>query len=153
MAALSHDYHWSNCTIEHNPWEKTLQISIHLFIDDLEEALRLEDIDQLFICTEREAPDAETHIHEYLKNKFKLSANAQEVELEWIGKEITDDLTGAWCYLQVSNIEEVAQLELSYKVFLELYDDQKNVLEVILPNKPKGYFIFSKNQSTEEFNF
>lgn len=150
---FAHDYHWSNCTIEHNIHDETLQISIHLFIDDLEEALRRQGADDLFICTTKEAEGAETYVFRYLQQKFKLDVNGKSVELEWIGKEITDDLSGVWCYLLVSDIQQLEQLDLAYTVLMEIYEDQKNVLEVIQPKRSKGYFIFSRSNSFEQFTF
>ena len=130
-----------------------MQISLHLFIDDLEEALRLQGTDDLFICTAKEAEGAEAAIYRYLQEKFKLEVNQKPVDLEWIGKEMTDDLSGVWCYLLVEDIEQVDQIDLAYTVLMEMYGDQKNVLEVLLPNRPKGYFIFSKNNRSEQFTF
>jgi len=136
----THEFHISKCLIEFNEKEKALQFTLHLFIDDLEAALKLQGADELFICTEKEAETAEDYIYKYLQQKLAISLEGKEVGYTFIGKEMSEDMVAVWCYLKNS-------------ILLEAFDDQKNIISIIGPNKKKGYLLFNnaKNEETLEF--
>ena len=102
---MLHDIHLSKCLLEVNESDEAVQISMHIFIDDLEEALRRQGADNLYICTEKEAEEAETHIFDYLQAQFRIELDGQEKAYEFIGKEPSEDLMGVWCYLENSRSE------------------------------------------------
>jgi len=148
-----HDFHVSKCLVEYNEEERALQVSMHLFIDDLEEALRLQGADKLFICTELEAADAETHIRRYLEAHFRLETNGEPVAFEFLGKEISDDLAAVWCYLEVTGVGRLDQLTVTNRILTEVYDDQKNIVSVFGPEEKKGLLLFQKGKDTESVQF
>jgi len=149
----THEFHISKCLIEYNEKESALQLTVHIFIDDLEEALRQQGADKLFICTEKESEKAEGYIYKYLQQKLKISLDDKAVDFSFVGKEVSEDLVAVWCYLEVENIESFKKLYVKNNTLLETFDDQKNIISIIGPNKLKGYFLFNnaKNEETLEF--
>ncbi len=152
-AAADHDFHVSKCLVEYNEAERALQVSMHIFIDDLEEALRRQGADQLFLCTEREAANAETHLRRYLEQNFRLQANGAPAAYEFLGKEISDDLAAVWCYLEVTGIDHLEQLTVTNRILTEVYDDQKNIVSVFGPGDRKGLLLFQRGKDTESVRF
>jgi hypothetical protein len=148
-----HAFHLSKCLLEYNEREKAIQISMHIFLDDLEDALRLEGHDQLFICTKKEAPEAEQHMEAYLRKHFQLVVNGQEMNYNFLGKEASDDLMGAWCYIEVENIQQLQELEVKNSILMELFDDQKNVVHLVGPNQKRGVLLFQKGRDREKIAF
>ena len=152
-STLIHDFHLSKTQIEFNEEEKALQITMHLYIDDLEEALRQTGADKLFICTKKETEDAERHMFNYLKNQFQLKVNGQAVAYTFLGKEVSEDLMGVWCSLEILEVESLTQLEVKNSILLEIFDDQKNVTQIIGPERKQGYFIFQKGNTSDRVQF
>lgn len=148
-----HEFHVSKCQIEYVETEQSLQISMHIFIDDLEEALRQRGKDQLFICTKREAKEAEQYLIDYLRNRISIKVNEQKVDFNFVGKEISDGLAAVWCYLEVKGIDQLSQLEISNKLLQEVFEDQKNLMSIIGPNGKKGYALFQKGSKAERFTY
>ncbi len=149
----AHEFHISKCLIEFNEKEKALQFTLHLFIDDLEEALRQQGADKLFICTDKEVEKAEEYIYKYLQQKLAISLEGQQMDYTFIGKEMSEDMVAVWCYLEIENVENIHQLHVKNSILLEAFDDQKNIISIIGPNKKKGYLLFNnaKNEETLEF--
>ena len=149
----THEFHISKCLIEYNEKEQALQVTMHLFIDDLEEALRQQGADKLFICTEKESEKAEEYIYKYLQQKFKITLEDQAIDYSFLGKEMSEDMIAVWCYLEIENIEDIKKLHVKNDVLLDAFDDQKNIISIVGPNKQKGYFLFdqSKNEETVDF--
>ena len=130
-----HEFHLSKCIIECNDEAKAIQVSLHIFIDDLEEALRQQGADKLFICTEKESAKAEKYMNRYLQKHFVLVVNEEKVEYEFIGKEISKDLAAVWCYFEVKDITEVKNIDLKYDLLMEVFDDQRNIISLTVNDK------------------
>lgn len=151
--AEDHDFHISKVLVEYNEPEKALQVSMHLFIDDLEEALRVRGKDSLFICTSNEAPNAEQYMAEYIKKNFELYVDGEKQEYSFLGKEIADDMAGVWCYLEALNVNAIKELKIKNSLLLELFDDQKNIVSVIGPQRKKGVLLLERNAHTSSIDY
>ena len=153
LFGFKHDYHLSKCMVEYSTPDKAVQVSIQLFIDDLEEALRLEGHDRLALCTSKEAPDAETYLEEYLNKHFIIKVNGEKQKYNYLGKEISEDLLSLWCYLEVEGIQDIISLGVSNDLLMEAYPDQQNIVSVKGPSNQGGMWLFSKGKSTGEVSF
>ena len=148
-----HEFHVSKCQIEFNLQEKALQISMHIFIDDLEEALRNNGSGKLFIGTEKETDQADDSFFQYLTTHFQLKVNDKEVKYYFVGKETSEDLQAIWCYLEITNIEAVENIVVENSLLMETFVDQKNIIHIIMPNKKQGYFMLEKGKSSDKATF
>lgn len=148
-----HDFHLSKCLIEYNMTDKAIQISMQIFIDDLEEALRKEGADNLALCTEKEAPDAEVHFKRYLTKHFRLSLNGKEATYNYLGKEISDDLQSLWCYLEIEQVTNLREIKVSNDILMEIFDDQQNIINVKGPGNQGGMWLFKKGKSSDVVSF
>ena len=148
-----HEFHISKCSIEYNEKESALQLTLHIFIDDLEDALRLQGADKLFICTEKEADKAEEYIYKYLQQKLKISLDDKVVNFTFVGKEVSEDLVAVWCYLEVENIQPFSKLHVKNNTLLEAFEDQKNIISIKGPKNRKGYLLFNNAKSEDTLKF
>jgi hypothetical protein len=152
-ALTAHEFHVSKTLIEFNEQDQALQISMHIFLDDLEDALRLRGADQLYLCTEKETPEAEGYLETYLRKNFEIQLNDQDVDYTFLGKEISEDLAAAWCYIEIPNVTLVESLAVRNELLLDLYDDQKNIIHIIGPAGKQGYFMFQKGDTQDRVRF
>lgn len=152
-APTIHAFHVSKCLIDYSSEDAALQISMHLFIDDLELALEAQGAKQLFVGTEREAEKTNTYIERYLNQRFQLSVNQTAVTFNYIGKETSEDLSAIWCYLEIPNIQQLSELEVHNTILMEIYDDQKNIISITGPNQKEGYFLFVQGQTHDKVVF
>ncbi len=137
-----HEFHLSKCTIDYKEEEASLQISLHIFIDDLELALQERGADKLFIGTEKEIEDADLFLSKYLKERLALEINGKlNEEAIYLGKETSEDLLAVWCYLEIKGIKKLKSINVKNQILQELFDDQKNITRIIGPNKDQTYFM------------
>lgn len=148
-----HDFHISKCLIDYNEPEQALQMSMHIFLDDLEEALRRQGADKLFLCTPKETADAEQHLTEYLRQHFRLKANGRERAFSFVGKEISEDLAAVWCYLEVAGVSGLKELEVTNDILMEVYSDQKNVVSINGPGRKQGMLLMQKGSAVRKALF
>lgn len=146
---LAHTFHVSKTMVEFNEKEKALQISVHIFIDDLEESLKNKGFTKLFICTERESTQAEKHIESYLREHLSFSINGKSTNYTFIGKEGSSDMSAVWIYLEIPVSGRIKTINIKNSILLREFNDQKNLVHVIGPNKKEGTIIFA-NAKTED---
>jgi hypothetical protein len=139
-----HDIHLSKCRMKYSKEHRSLQITLHIFLDDLESDMSTYGGAELKLCTSHEDPEAERYIGEYLADKFSVMADNEEKKLEFLGKEISEDLAGVWCYLEIPDIMEPSSLSVRYDVLLSKYDDQKNLLSYVGASGKEDFLTFDK---------
>ena len=141
-----HDFHLSKCDVDFSKEEKSLQISISLFIDDLELALAQQGFDSLRICTPRESEHAESLILSYLSKHLAIKVDENPVQLEWVGKETSEDLSAVWCYLQVSSVDPREEIFIRNEVLMHLFEDQQNLVKIKFSKSKKSFFLFDRSE-------
>ena len=144
---LPHPFHVSKTDIVYSAKENTLQITMHLFIDDLEKAFLKRGIENLRLGTDKESAMSNQFIAEYLRQKFNIKTNTQFVDFQWVGKEITDDFLGLWCYLEVKNVTNLNRVEVISEVMTDIFSDQQNIISIVGPQKKKGYFLLTSSKN------
>lgn len=152
-SAPAHEFHVSKGQIEYVASEKSLQITLHLFIDDLEEALRRSGAERVFLGTDREIARADEYLQAYLKRHFVLTVNGQPVSYSFVGKEMSTDLLGMWCYLQVDGVDAPRQIKVRNDLLLDVFDDQKNILNIVGPAGKRSTLLFEKDNVAQQANF
>jgi len=153
VLAPKHDFHVSKCLVEYSTPDQALQVSLHIFVDDLEEALRQQGHDHLKIGTPKEDTLAESYLRDYLLKTFRVEIDDQPIELSLLGKELSEDFQAVWCYLEITDIAEFQKLKLSNTVLMETFDDQTNMVTVKGPGGKRSGFLFQKGNEEGTVKF
>jgi len=136
-----HDFHTSIARIDFNAKEKTLEVSIRVFTDDLESALSKDNGGQKFVVVNNDKNDA--FVEKYIRKHFAfISSKKQKKSFAYIGKEQEADAT--WIYVEVPMNEPFVGFSLQNDILHELFDDQINLVNISYPQK-KSY-IFKKGE-------
>jgi len=146
MTTEAHDIHLSKADVNYISSEGKLQISLHLFLDDLEMSLEDYGAKELMLCSKKEHIDGESYIIAYLRDHFSFSQNGQTIPIDFIGKEQSEDLIAVWCYLE---IPIVASTDLFHEnlILLDKYDDQKNIISFKVDGKRSLFDILDHKES------
>jgi hypothetical protein len=139
--------------MHYRPEQQALQISMHIFLDDLELALRERGHDKLYLCTKKEAAGANELVEAYLRDEFQLTLNGELRDFNFVGKEISDDLAAVWCYLEITDLPRLESLELRYSILMDTYDDQKNLASLERPGEEVGTLLFQKGNAVKKATF
>ncbi|MBX2814920.1 MAG: hypothetical protein KTR24_02940 [Saprospiraceae bacterium] len=143
----AHELHLSKALVNYNRDAQALEVSLQIFIDDLELAMKAEGIDGLHIATTKESADADQEIASYLEHYFAVFVDGNRVPFSFLGKETSEDLMAIWCYLEAEDIARPAQLEITYRLLLDVYDDQKNVV-TFMADSTREFFLFDQKEFT-----
>ena len=146
---IAHEFHLSKSTINYNTTEQSVQITMNMFIDDLELALKGEGIESLQLCTGIEKPEAEQEIYNYIKDHLVVEVDGRVIVPEFLGKEQSDDLVAVWCYLEVADVSSFNKINISNTIMVDLYNDQKNMTTIQLDKKRVESILFTPEKTEE----
>lgn len=149
-----HDLHLSKCLIEYNTQAQALQVTLFIYLDDLEADIEREDgHTNLKLCTKKEAPEGENYMETYIRRHLRMIVDGEEQTYNFLGKEPSDDYQAAWCYLEIEGVEDVKELTIENDILIQLFADQQNVLEIKKDRKRKGFFLLDRKATTQKVDF
>ena len=138
--SVLHDFHLSKTEVHYNVHNQSLEVTLHIFIDDLELAMGQLGMDSVYISTHRERADADSLIHQYLKTAFAVEVDGQPVTFSFLGKEESEDLIAIWCYLEGLHVSDPKEVVIRNSVLTEIYEDQKNMVS-FTTNQIRKFFL------------
>ncbi|MDQ3015558.1 MAG: hypothetical protein M3R25_02395 [Bacteroidota bacterium] len=149
-----HDIHLSMCELRYNEQSSTFEVSIKIFIDDLELALKKYGVSNLRIGTPDESEIAEEHISTYLNQQFTIDIDGHRITPTFVGKEVTEDMLAVWCYLEYkTDVSRDSKCILSNRVLFEVHDDQRNIMDIRMGRSHKDYTILDSTHTTWNYTF
>jgi hypothetical protein len=149
-----HDIHICLTELKFNETSSSFQVSIKIFIDDLELALRKEGTPGLFIGTLTEISGADGLINGYIKKHFKIDVDGMPLEMVFLGKEISEDSQAVWCYVEFAAAPmRGRKCTISNEILFSLFEDQRNIMDIRMNKSQKDYTIFQPGRNTWTYTF
>lgn len=148
----THEFHLSNSELSYKSSSAEIQLSLKIFIDDLESALAARGIEGLHIGTEKESEESIIYVGEYLSDAFKITTASDTLEAEIIGTELSADLSALWCYIKFPIESGCSQIKVTNTILTELFNDQKNILSFKTESGNKDYFTFDASDTEKIFS-
>jgi len=138
-----HKYYISLCEIEYVKEQQSLQITLGMFIDDLEFSLNKNNDKILYLATPEEVLNIDEYYKKYLHRHFKISVNDTAKFYEYIGKEYDNDIVRF--YLEVTNVEHLNSLEIINTSLFRDFEDQQNIIKIKINKFHKTFYLNRKN--------
>ncbi|HMP30938.1 MAG TPA: hypothetical protein PKD85_15130 [Saprospiraceae bacterium] len=140
-----HPIHISRSEINYDTEGRSLQITLHVFIDDLEDAMVLEGLANPKIGAKSELKNSDQLISTYISKKLLFYNSKNEpLTLTWIGKELGDSPLALVCYFEIENLRTATGLSVKNDIIMDLHSDQVNIMETFMDNRPKNAFHIKK---------
>ena len=143
VAFTLHKYYISLCEIEYNDEQRSLQITMGMFIDDLEFTLNKNHNSTLNLATDNEVENIDEYYNNYLNEHFKVIVNSESKGFEYIGKEYDDDIVRF--YLEITNIQELKSIEVINNSLFKYFKNQQNIIKIKAFNKNKTFYLTPNN--------
>ena len=131
-----HPFYVGVTEIQHNPSERTLEISIKLFIDDFEKGLSDQYKTPVDLTHPKDSVLTNARLFQYIQSNLQISVNGKAVELEYVGYE--KEREAAWCYVQVSGVSNIKQLSIVNTLLYNVLDQQIHIMHINATNQRKS---------------
>ena len=121
----SHPFNVSITTIKCNSDENKMEITLRLFLDDIERHFEQSINQKMNYGTENENPQAIIELNKYINECFKIDSNKDQVKYTMLGNEIEDDVL--WIYIE-SPIVEKNNLIITNTLLTDVFENQSNMI-------------------------
>jgi hypothetical protein len=132
-----HPIHLSITEIDHNEKSKALQITMRIFIDDLELSIRNKvNEEELDLLDPGKGRTTDALVKAYLTEVVRIKVDKKAGKINYLGHEIEGP--AMICYVEIENIKKFSTIEVTNKVILETHEDQSNLVNVNYKGKVKS---------------
>ena len=142
-----HPYHVSVCDVEYNADARALQITHHIFLDDLEETLQKRYEGLLDIVNPSNLMERDRLVEEYVMQHFSVSVNGKPKEGSYLGHELEQD--AILCYIEIAGIKKIKKISVNNSLLTEQFEDQTNLVHIKIQGETKSLKLMKGNASGE----
>ncbi len=150
---LFHPIHLSVTNIEYNQKTKHFDISIRIFVNDLEHIIDAQNHVVLNIGKKNENPQTNKYINKYISSHLFLNINNRKINPKKfvLKKREIKDIT-IWLHYSIRFNENISNIEIKNILMTDLYRDQKNLL-IFTYHKKQTPLEFSLRNNTKVLKF
>lgn len=138
LPMMKHDFHVSITYAELNPSSGNLEISMKVFADDLEEAIRSTS-DKDFRLPASNDAQADSLIFSLINGHFSLKADGRSLPLRYVGRELEQEII--FIYMEVPEIKELKRISIRNSLFFNRFDDQSNIVNIKVKDQLQSVFL------------
>ena len=120
-----HPFFVSVAEINHNKKDKTLEVSIHIFTNDLEQTLRKSFGKKVNLTDTAMTKKMDILVNAYIITYFKLVVDGKPVQMKFDGFEQIAEST--WCYFEVSDIAALNKIQIKNSLLYDFEAKQTNM--------------------------
>ncbi len=150
LLALLHPFFVSVIEINHNAKEKSVEVSMRIFTDDFEGALKKFSNTKVDLANPANKEAIDKIIVSYIKQKMYLQIDGKPVLLEYVGYEIKKE--SVWLYFEIDNIATLKKVQVNCNLLYECQEKQMNIFHVNANGKEKSYKL-DNPATTTSFDF
>ena len=146
----AHKYYVSLTQVDYNQKSQALQMTMTVFIDDMETALNNTFNKQFNLYTEKEPEDSSQFFENYLKKHFMVKLEDKSREISFIGRKYEGDVV--YLYFEIEHVTEVETIEIQNDMLMEFFAEQKNMIKLNI-NGEFDSLMLTKNNAKGVLNF
>jgi hypothetical protein len=139
-----HPIHLSVTEIYENKKSGRMELSATLFMDDFARAIHYENYEKQIRQGKVKPEDL---MLRYLREKLRIQVNGQPAAFRLLRTE--NNMDAVTCYLGVEPaVKSVQRLYIENRIFLELFDDQRNMVQIDLGENRSGAVQFDHKKTS-----
>lgn len=135
--SVVHPFFVSMTDINYNEKDKDLEISVHIFTNDLENTIRKYHSDlKIDILHPSNQQQMNGFVNDYIQKNFQLQLNGKPVQLSFVGYE--EQSESIWTYFEVKNVNAVQKLTIVNSLLYDYNTSQINMMHVKVKDKEQS---------------
>lgn len=128
-----HPIHISVIEINHNPTDKTLEISCKIFTDDFEKILAKNYKTKTDLTNPPNKAAMDSLVKKYIFSHLSIKADGRVVPVQYVGFESEGD--AVYSYVEVDNIPSVKKVDVSANLMYDMFEDEIIIIHTIVGGK------------------
>jgi len=136
--------------ITHNPKERSIEMSVRIFNEDLEKTLQKYTTVKIDILQPTNRDFVNEEIQKYISKHLTVIVNGKPINYKIIGFEQQKEST--WCYFEAQNMNSANTVGIDCDILYDLENTQVNIIHVKSKGVEKTYKLDYPNK-TANFTF
>lgn len=136
LCAFKHPFYLGLCELKYNEAEHTLQGSVKLFVNDMEDALTKLNGKKVDLINIKDSVATNVLVKTYLHQRLSFMVNDKKVSYHFIGFEKEEE--AIWVYIEVLNCPKPKSIKVSNTLLYDFIKEQMNIVQVELANDKKS---------------
>jgi len=125
---VRHPFFVSVIDINYKQKERTLQLSVKLFTNDLEDALRRTSKYKIDILNPINKAETDSILFNYISKRFNITINSKKQTFNFIGYEKEEE--AIWTYLEIKNSAQPKKIHIETKLLYDFLPQQINIVHI-----------------------
>jgi hypothetical protein len=147
---VPHPFHLAVLEAEHNATDRSLEISIKIYTDDLETILKKVNKTHVDLINPADKKQTQKWISDYINTHVKITIDGKAFSMACIGFEREDD--AIFSYFEIDEIPSIKKIDISNKILYDLFDDHTNVMHITVGGTRKsGKLEYPKTEASFSF--
>jgi len=117
-----HPFHVSISEMAYNQETKTIEISVRMFLDDLELTLVDKHSESINVLDPDQKPKLDKWVKDYLEENLKIWVNDYQTEYNYLGSEIEG--LALWTFLEINEVDQLRLIGIENNIMIEKFEDQ-----------------------------
>jgi len=138
-----HKYYLSLTEVNYNKTEKSLHITMRLFIDDLEKSLESNFNKKFKLDTPQENIKTNNYISYYLNKNFKINVNGKQLNINFLGKEYENNVV--YFYIEIDSVPKIKSITVQNTILMDEFDTQQNIIKLNMNNQKRTMILNRSN--------
>jgi len=138
MLSLYHPFFVSMTEMDYNAKDKELEVSVRIFTDDFENAIRKYHpgvkVDILHPASQEQMNQ---FVNDYIQKHLQLKINGASVQISFAGYEQQSE--SIWSYFEVKNITGIKKLDVTNSLLHDYNTNQINMMHVKVNDNEQNY--------------
>lgn len=134
-----HKFYVSIYQINYNQKKQVLEITSRIFIDDLNDGLKLRYNKKTHIGEPTESPEDLVLLKKYLQENFSIKTNNLPKSMIFLSKELQGNVVV--CYLKIIDISKIKTIEIENHCLLDLNPQQQNIIQTTIYEKKQSLLL------------
>lgn len=125
---LKHPYYLGVSELKYNAKQKTINVSIRLFTNDLEAALKRTTAQHIDLINPPDKAHADTLLFHYINKRLNVMINTRQCKLNYIGYEKEEE--SIWAYLEIAQPTEPKKITVENALLFDFLPQQINIVHI-----------------------
>jgi hypothetical protein len=132
-----HPFFISVIEINHNAKEKSVEVSVRAFVDDVESTLSKNNKVKIDLNNPKDKAALDQSIAKYMTQKIQISIDGKLQSMQYIGYEIKQE--SVWVYFEIEHINMLNKVDVNCNLLYDFQQKQINIFHVKANGKEKSY--------------
>ena len=134
-----HKYYLSLTKIDYVKESKSVQITMRIFIDDLEKTLNKINNKSFELTTKNELEASDFYIEKYVSEHLKVTINGSVKKYNYLGKKYETEVV--YIFAEIEDISSIQSIEIKNRILMNTYPEQQNIIKLNINNKKKSFIL------------